>query len=81
MGIIGDELERRKSMSAHDKNYIRYYMLTLLPEDYLSGMAETSIFGPKKTGFPKVSKYYRDAYPYRKARPTVEAVLQVVKTQ
>jgi hypothetical protein len=76
VGIITDELERRSKMSIKDKNYIQYFMLNLLPDDYLSSLGQTAIFDPEATGLQEVSKYYRDAYPYRRARAAVRTVLQ-----
>lgn len=74
-GIIKDELDRRSEMNLADKNYIEYYMLRLLPDDYLKNVSEAKLVDPKELGLQKVDRYLIELYPYKDPKPSVQAVL------
>lgn len=74
--IIELELDRRSKMKEEEKNFIRYYMLRILPDDYLSSLTKVNISDPAVLGLHKVFSVHRIRYPYIEPRPEVARLLK-----
>ena len=73
--IVECEIDRRIRMTPEEANYIRYYLLRLLPDDYLQDLSKSMVIDPEEIGLEKVHSYVRTKYPYKKPTPILQKFL------